>query len=108
MPLFKFTPQEEISDDLIFLQNLVYARFNVETSAERFRVVFKKGEAFFELEFFQPIMFNSFMMEIRKICICTDFDEKYKLGKLIEETQKSKVSSFLAPKVLSFILRLIM
>ena len=90
----KFIVQEEISDDLIFLQNISYARFHSEIYAERFRIVFNKDEAFFELEFSEAIMFNAFLTEIRKVCICTDFEEKYKVRKLLEEGTRSKVNSY--------------
>jgi len=83
---------EKLSDNLIFLQNLCYARFHLEISTRRsspYRIVFGKDEAFFELAFSESMMFHAFIEEIRKVCICTDFDEKYKILKLTEENQKS-------------------
>ena len=78
----------------MFIQNLSYARFHVVVSLENLsecKVVFNKGQAFFELEFPDLQSLHSFVLEIRKICICTDFNEKYKVIKLVEQGKKSKV-----------------
>ncbi len=78
----------------MFLQNLSYARFHTVVplhGRSEFRVVLNKGQAFFELEFLDIESLHWFVMDIRKICICTDFDEKYKVLKLVDEGKKSKV-----------------
>ena len=78
----------------MFIQNLSYARFHIVVSIENLsgcKVVFTKGQAIFELEFPDLQSLHLFVMEIRKICICTDFNEKYKIIKLVEQGKKSKV-----------------
>jgi len=56
------------------------------------KIVFSKGEQVFELAFSEPKEFDAFLVEVKKICISTDFREKYKIINLLEETQKFKVN----------------
>ncbi len=78
----------------MFLQNLVYARFYTENLKEthgEYRVTLKKDQTVFQLAFYKKEVWDSFVTEIKKVCICTDFDVKYRVVKLIEESKKLKV-----------------
>lgn len=76
----------------MFLQNLSYARFYTVERESESRVVFKKDQAFFEMTFSEREMFEFFVKEIKKICICTDFEEKYRIVKFVESGKKPQVS----------------
>ncbi len=76
----------------MYLQSLSYARFYTVERGFEFRVIFKKDQAFFELVFSERGVFDFFVMEIKKICICTDFDEKYRIVKFVENGKKSQVN----------------
>jgi len=71
----------------MFLRNLT----NVSFYTSEYKVVFKKDQVFFELLFTERNVFNAFLGEIVKICICTDFNEKYSIIKLTEMKPKFKV-----------------
>ncbi len=71
----------------MFLQNLAYARLYTS----EYKAVFKKDQVFFELRFSERKVFNAFLGEIAKICICTDFNEKYSIFKFNEMKPKFKV-----------------
>lgn len=81
-------------DSVEFLQSLSYARFQaIEPESGRYgssKVTFNKGQASFEMLFVEQETFDSFVVEIKKICVCTDFIEKYTITKLIDETKNSK------------------
>jgi len=55
------------------------------------RVVFKKDQVFFEVEFNKTAAFTLFVEELGKVCICTDFNEKYRIIKFTEMKPKFKV-----------------
>jgi len=75
-------------DAVEFLQSVSYARFYTAGSN---KVVFGREQAAFEVIFADEETFYSFVMEIKKICVCTDFNEKYTAIKLIDETRNSKI-----------------
>ena len=71
----------------MFLQNFSNVRFETRGN----RVMLKKGQAFFELKFNKRATFLLFVEEIAKVCICTDFNEKYRIIKFTDMKQKFKV-----------------
>jgi len=73
----------------MFLQNLSYARFYTVERESESRVVFKKDH---EMTFSEREMFEFFVKEIKKICLCTDFEEKYRIVKFVESGKKPQVS----------------
>ncbi len=72
----------------MFLQNLSYVRFETRGN----KVVFKKDKVFFELEFKKRKTFLLFVEEIAKVCICTDFNERFTIVKFTEMKPKFKVN----------------
>jgi len=52
--------------------------------------VLNKGQAFFELTFADSRVFESFVTEPKKICVCADFNEKYYVLEISEEKRNSK------------------